>query len=107
MKSKLIVLFAAVAGFAGGVLSRYAMPPVVYAQAAQPEIRAQKFIVVGANGGVLGVFGAETNGRRRLRPKTERVMCICMRAAPMTRTEPRRDRRYCPEALPEAVSVAT
>ena len=68
MNTKATILLAALAGFAGGFLSRYTAPPAVHAQAtsAVPEIRAQKFVVVDQTGAVLGAFGAETNGTAQI-----------------------------------------
>jgi hypothetical protein len=72
MNSKLTILVAAAAGFAGGLASRYAAPPVVHAQTASPQpqvIRAQKFVVVDAKGAVVGAFGLETNGTAQIEVK--------------------------------------
>jgi len=60
-----MVLFAMTAGFAGGLLSRYAGSAPVYAQAAPEipqEIRARKFVLVDETGAARGAFGVETNG---------------------------------------------
>jgi hypothetical protein len=58
------VVLAATAGFAGGFISRYASPPLAYAQAptVQQEVRARKFVLVDENGAVRGAFGIETDG---------------------------------------------
>jgi len=64
MSNKLTVLLAAIAGSAGGLLSRYAGPAPVYAQtpAAIPqEIRARRFVLVDETGTPRGAFGVETN----------------------------------------------
>ena len=64
MSNKFTVLLAVVAGFAGGVLSRYASPSPAYAQAPafQQEVRARKFVLVDENGATRGAFGFETDG---------------------------------------------
>jgi hypothetical protein len=64
MSNKFTVLFAVIAGFAGGFLSRYASPSSVHAQAptVQQEVRAQKFVLVDERGGSRGAFGIETDG---------------------------------------------
>ena len=64
MNNKLTVLLAITAGFAGGLLSRYAAPSGAYAQGptVQQEARARKFVLVDGNGATRGVFGIETDG---------------------------------------------
>jgi len=57
--------FALIAGFLGGLASRYWSPAPVYAQgqtAPPSEMQAQKFVLVDSNGAKRGVFGFETNG---------------------------------------------
>jgi hypothetical protein len=64
MVTKFTLFLAMAAGFIGGLASRYAGSPVVYAQApAVPqEIRAQRFVLIDETGVALGVFGIEKNG---------------------------------------------
>jgi hypothetical protein len=64
MNNRLTALLAAVAGFVGGFLSRYASPSAVYAQppAIQQEVRARRFVLVDEAGAPRGAFGIETNG---------------------------------------------
>ncbi|GEM_PF-3278743 len=67
MNSKLTIALAVLAGFFGGLAAHYVIPPTVHAQASQtappqPEIRAQKFVLVEADGTPRGVFGIEANG---------------------------------------------
>jgi hypothetical protein len=64
MSNKFTVFLAAAAGFAGGLLSRYATPSPAYAQAptVQQEVRARKFVLVDAHGATRGAFGIETDG---------------------------------------------
>ncbi|SPE28700.1 hypothetical protein SBA3_1480018 [Candidatus Sulfopaludibacter sp. SbA3] len=65
MRTTLTIALALGAGYLGGLASHYGLPTSVYAQApAAPtaEIRAQKFVLVGANGVARGVFGIEANG---------------------------------------------
>lgn len=64
MNNKSTVLLALAAGLVAGLVSRYAAPSVVHAQApvAEREIRAQKFILVDETGAQRGAFGVETDG---------------------------------------------
>jgi hypothetical protein len=64
MSNKFTVLLAVVAGCAGGIVSRYASPSAVHAQAPalQQEVRAQKFVLVDKSGAPRGAFGIETDG---------------------------------------------
>ena len=64
MNTKFTITLALVAGFIGGLASRYSAPASVHAQApAVPqEIRAHKFVLVDETGVARGVFGIETNG---------------------------------------------
>ncbi len=72
MHRNLSLALALVAGLLGGFLSRYISPSAVHAQVQPPnalEIRSQHFIVVDAQGRVVGTFtGAitETPGGRAL-----------------------------------------
>lgn len=60
--NKTTILVALVAGLVGGVISRYAAPAPVHAQQAQAqsaaplELRAQRFALVNAQGGVVATF---------------------------------------------------
>ncbi len=62
MSRRLTVLIALAAGLAGGLLSRYLVTPVVFAQN-QPqvtkEVRAQSFTVVDAADHAIGTFSFE------------------------------------------------
>jgi hypothetical protein len=64
MSNNFTVLLAVVAGCAGGIVSRYASPSAVHAQAPalQQEVRAQKFVLVDKSGAPRGAFGIETDG---------------------------------------------
>ena len=63
--TKLSLLLALSAGFTGGLLSRYAIPERVFAQASPPkeaapkEIRAQGFILLDGAGRTAGAFAVE------------------------------------------------
>ena len=59
MNRNLTVIFAAAAGFLGGLLSRYISLPAVHAQTATPptwEIRARNFTLMDSQGAVAGTF---------------------------------------------------
>jgi hypothetical protein len=62
--NKSTIAVALAAGFIGGAISRYAAPTPVHAQqAAQSstpvELRAQRFVLVNPDGGVMGTFTVE------------------------------------------------
>jgi len=64
MRTNFCILSALVAGFLGGLASRYIIPAPVHAQApAVPEeVRAKKFVLVDEKGVARGVFGIERGG---------------------------------------------
>jgi hypothetical protein len=68
MGNKFTVAIAVAAGFAGGLLSRYASPSPVHAQApaVQQEVRAEKFVLVDKGGAPRGAFGIETDGTAQI-----------------------------------------
>ena len=60
MSTKSTLAVALAAGFLGGALSRYLVPPTIYAQAQAPplkEIRAQQYILENDAGVPKGIFG--------------------------------------------------
>jgi len=60
--SKRLVAVAFVSGVLGGVMSHYLWPMPVFAQSSPTEIRARKFVLVNAQGSVLGTLAEEGNG---------------------------------------------
>jgi len=64
MNCKFTITLALVAGFIGGMASRYLGPAPVYAQTptVPQEIRAHKFVLVDEGGVARGAFGIEANG---------------------------------------------
>jgi hypothetical protein len=69
MNKKLNVAVALIAGLAGGMLTRYIAPPIVFAQtqnsAVTKEVRAQSFTLVDQYDNVAGTFTAESMGTVR------------------------------------------
>ena len=64
-KQNLVLSFAA--GLLGGAISHYLSPQLVHAQSQAPkEIRAESFVLVNANGTMLGTLSDE-GGRPSLR----------------------------------------
>lgn len=62
----LFVIFAWAAGLAGGLLSHYAWPQPVRAQAPAPtEIRAQRFVLEDSAGRTIGTLSLEMPNPRR------------------------------------------
>jgi hypothetical protein len=65
MSRKLYFTLALAAGLLGGVLSRYLVPTLVFAQsqARTPrEVRAQRFVLVNKQGTAFGLMGFDSNG---------------------------------------------
>ena len=59
MNNKLVMVFALIAGFGGGLLSRYLAPPSAFAQnqaAVTKEIRAESFTLVDSMNRPVGTF---------------------------------------------------
>jgi hypothetical protein len=63
--NKIKVVVAFVAGLVGGMISRYSYPAPVLAQQSQTqspatvEVRAQRFVLVNPQGGVLATFAVD------------------------------------------------
>ena len=74
MNKTLTVTLALVAGFVGGLLMRYIVPPVALAQNQAPitkEIRAQSFTLVDPSDHTIGTFTYEpAPGAFAIRPMT-------------------------------------
>jgi hypothetical protein len=66
---KLNLALALAAGFAGGALSHYLVPPAIQAETpvAPTELRARSFLLVNEKGAVRGTFALDSNGRPALR----------------------------------------
>jgi hypothetical protein len=63
MSQKLMLTFAVVAGFAGGVLSQYVSPMLVHAQNAPTRVFAQSFDLVDKTGAHIGGIAVDGHGR--------------------------------------------
>ena len=64
LNPRLTLTLSLAAGMLGGLFSRYVSPTNAHAQAATPEVRAQKFTLVDQNGTVRGVFAVVDSGRK-------------------------------------------
>ncbi len=67
---RLNLALALAAGFVGGALSHYLVPPALQAETAAPapmEVRSRSFLLVNEKGGVRGAFSLDAAGKPALR----------------------------------------